>query len=824
MRARLYDERGEGPERPQSIQGGGTRPKARHGIRATIRRWLAYLGAFAVLALALSLWLGAGLVSAASPSPGPSASLLPSPDPASSQRVFDKVGLFSSAAVDNAEALIEQVQATTGGKVFVITAAQPTDPAATLADANGYLAAWTSGGASGHDLVMLWNAGTSGRDAPEVQIARGTDFVQFLPDDERDAIVDDSMASYLAAGNYDSALTAGLSRLYLDVQVMASGGCVGSACPIPVPTLPGVTAAPTAGSNATPGPTRTPRSTTAPRPEVPAGPPYPPPTTGRRVYDQAGVFRQDTRDKIQATADAIEQRTGAQVVVYTQVKPGVTTDEAEQDAIALMDQWGIGRKGFDDGLVILFDLDNSLKHGQVQLYAGPGFRATFLSNGDRQAIFENDMLPFLRQGDLDGAVLVAMARVDAAATPSHAQQLEFARQVNAVIGLVGGPVLFLLLAGWAVFAWFRHGRDPHYLDDPSVYMAGPPVDLTPASGAFILENGPSRRALTAALLDLASRGEVSFRQDDMGMYGDVGLAVQGKVDAASAAIANARPLGTAESTALDDLRVLAHSETDGYLDPKALRGFGLKVDNFNAALERQVIGHGWYAEAPRVSRNRWLGRGVLEIFLGIVAFFIASIFTISGVTLVGLALVGAGVVTFILSFSMPARTMAGAMVQAMLLAYRRTLAKTMDTARSMNQVVAEAQLPWLRTPDQAMVWATAVGLQPQVDAVLARSLEDLQAQPSTTPSNVYFPTWYAPMAVVDSGGAGGSGGVSEGRGGLFSSSAVPNFGSMLAALGTIGNAPVPTSSSSGGGGSFSSGGSFGGGSSGGGGGGAGGGF
>src|SRR4029077_13287916 len=130
--------------------------------------------------------------------------------------------------------------------------------------------------------------------------------------------------------------------------------------------------------------------------------------------------------------------------------------------------------------------------------------------------------------DLDGAALIAMSKVDAAATPSHAQSLEFARQVNAVLGLVGGPLVFLLVFGWAVLAWFRHGRDPHYLDDPSIYVAGPPVDLTPASGAFILENGPSRRALTAALLDLASRGDVSFRQDSGGIYGDVGLAVQGK--------------------------------------------------------------------------------------------------------------------------------------------------------------------------------------------------------------------------------------------------------------------------------------------------------
>ena len=157
----------------------------------------------------------------------------------------------------------------------------------------------------------------------------------------------------------------------------------------------------------------------------------------------------------------------------------------------------------------------------------------------------------------------------------------------------------------------------------------------------------------------------------------------------------------------------------------------------------------------------------------------------------------------------------------MLLAYRRTLAKTMETARSMNQVVAEGTAAVAAsTPDQAMVWATAVGLQPEVDAVLPRSLEDLQTEPKAATS-VYFPTWYTPVAV-----AGATGGFSDGspaRGGMFSASAVPDFGSMLAALGTIGNAPMPTGSSSGGS-SFSSGGSFGGGSSGGGGGGAGGGF
>ncbi len=176
-----------------------------------------------------------------------------------------------------------------------------------------------------------------------------------------------------------------------------------------------------------------------------------------------------------------------------------------------MDQWGVGRKGFNDGLVIFFDMQPNLEHGQVQLYAGPGFEAAFLSNEERQSIFQNDMLPSLAAGDFDGALAAALEKVDAAATPEHADALQRSRQINAVVGLVGGSVVFLGLTGWALFSWRRYGKDPVYLDDPSVLMPAPPPDLTAASGAMIMDGATSRRALTTAMLDLASRGYIAFR-------------------------------------------------------------------------------------------------------------------------------------------------------------------------------------------------------------------------------------------------------------------------------------------------------------------------
>lgn len=126
----------------------------------------------------------------------------------------------------------------------------------------------------------------------------------------------------------------------------------------------------------------------------------------------------------------------------------------------------------------------------------------------------------------------------------------------------------------------------------------------------------------------------------------------------------------------------------------------------------------------------------------------------------------------------------------------------MAQARSMNTVIEQPTLAWMETPDQAVAWGVALGLQRDVEEVLARSAEDAQA--GVTTYNPWLPAWYG--AGLGSSGSPGPSGFAPG---LFSSSAIPNFGGMMAALGSIGNSP--SSSGSGGSGGFSGGGSGGGG-------------
>jgi uncharacterized membrane protein YgcG len=545
-----------------------------------------------------------------------------------------------------------------------------------------------------------------------------------------------------------------------------------------------------------------------------AGPPFPSPVPGQRVYDGAGVFDPATVARAEAIIAGIEQRTGAQVAVYTQrVDDGVTQSEAEDQARALMDQWGVGRKGFDDGLVILYDVDSTGCHGQVNLYAGAGFRSTFLSDAERQAIFDDQMRPYLADCRLGDALLVALDRVDASATPEHAASLDRARIVDAVLGLILAPVLFLLLVAWVVAAWLRHGRDPVYLDDPSIHIPAPPPGLTPATGTLVFDGRSSRRALTTALLDLASRGELSFQQEEAGFLVkhqklSIAFGHPPSTDAADAhALAMARrgPTGPAESYALDELRRIA-SPSDR-IEPDDLTKFASHVAEFDDRLETNAVANGWFAEKPTAASRRWYLRGGIEAAAGVAAIVIGFNIPFNGLLLVGAGILAAAIVTLGLAYSMPARTLPGAMIRAMLAAYRRTLEKTMAQARSMGQVVQEAGLPWLETPDQAVVWATALGLSHEVEAVLGRTLEDVR-DGRVAPSAVYAPLWYVPAGSSGGGSAGWFGGGSQ-----FSSTAIPSVGGMMAAIGTIG---APAGGGGGGGGGFGGGGGGGGGGAGGG--------
>ena len=89
----------------------------------------------------------------------------------------------------------------------------------------------------------------------------------------------------------------------------------------------------------------------------------------------------------------------------------------------------------------------------------------------------------------------------------------------------------------------------------------------------------------------------------------------------------------------------------------------------------------------------------------------------------------------------------------------------------MDQVVASGALPWVETPDQAVVWAYALGLHEEAEEVLERSMEDVRTG-AASPTRTYFPLWFA---IGERPGVGSAAVARAPTAGLFSGGVVPDF-------------------------------------------------
>jgi hypothetical protein len=176
---------------------------------------------------------------------------------------------------------------------------------------------------------------------------------------------------------------------------------------------------PTAAASATPVATRPDRATIAPTsspdPELPAaGPPFLSPVSGQTVYDLAGVLSAESESQAAGLIAAIEQRTGIEIVVYTQYKPGSDAASTADDAATLLVDWMIGGNA-QDGMVMFWNITNPEcrvpGNAHVQLYAAPG-PGERLSSEKRKEVVDQQMVPWLRYCEEEHALLDGLEGLD----------------------------------------------------------------------------------------------------------------------------------------------------------------------------------------------------------------------------------------------------------------------------------------------------------------------------------------------------------------------------------------------------------------------------
>jgi hypothetical protein len=287
--------------------------------------------------------------------------------------------------------------------------------------------------------------------------------------------------------------------------------------------------------------------------------------------------------------------------------------------------------------------------------------------------------------------------------------------------LVAGAAIDIALVVLPVCMWLWRGRDPHFTDDDSVLMPSPPPDFTPALASVVMHGSATRTTVSAGLMDLASHELIAFRPEPAAVGHRAGLDLTPhqprKLD-----------LPAPEATLYTSIRSVMGKP--GHLDSILLGSLSHAFGEFTAALDEVAVQRGWLHARPGRLIHRWRILAGLEVCVGLIlAGWISRSPAVSsdieaiGVAALGLGTVFAGAATFVVSGWMPARTEDGAMLAAMLDAYRRTLEATIAQAKTLEQVVVMRPLPWVGTPAEEIAWSVAFGLDRQIDGLLTQSLE-----------------------------------------------------------------------------------------------------
>jgi uncharacterized protein len=192
---------------------------------------------------------------------------------------------------------------------------------------------------------------------------------------------------------------------------------------------------------------------------------------GSHVVIEQGVVNAQEATELNRILLDIEKRTGAQValVAVNRIEPADIFAFAQK----LFETWGIGRKGHDDGLLILLVKDLRT----VRLHTGYGLEGV-LPDALCKRIEHDLMLPHFREGNYGQGLLAGVREIDRVLSdPAYAEEQLAALPVRhsdswyAFLSIVGGGGALVVLIVFAFKSMFG------YFSDTKVRQGDTPISM-----------------------------------------------------------------------------------------------------------------------------------------------------------------------------------------------------------------------------------------------------------------------------------------------------------------------------------------------------------
>lgn len=181
----------------------------------------------------------------------------------------------------------------------------------------------------------------------------------------------------------------------------------------------------------------------------------PVPPLNAHVTDLAGMLDARQRAALEGVLSDHETRSGSQIAVL--LVPSTAPEAIEQYSIRVADAWKLGRKGVDDGVLLLVAKDNPPALRRLRIEAGRGVQGV-LTDAQSKRVLQDVIAPHFRQNDYYGGLV---AGVGAIAALLNQEALPAPAQPRAA-GASVGSWLPLALFGVLLLAALLRSRGPRH--------------------------------------------------------------------------------------------------------------------------------------------------------------------------------------------------------------------------------------------------------------------------------------------------------------------------------------------------------------------------
>lgn len=140
------------------------------------------------------------------------------------------------------------------------------------------------------------------------------------------------------------------------------------------------------------------------------------PALSAHVTDSAGMLDAGQRAKLEALLKDYETRTGGQIGIL--LIASTAPEAIEQYSIRVAEAWKLGRKGVDDGVILVVAKDNPKALRRLRIEAGRGIQGT-VTDAQSKRILEDVIAPRFRQNDYYGGLTAAVGALTALMDQEH---------------------------------------------------------------------------------------------------------------------------------------------------------------------------------------------------------------------------------------------------------------------------------------------------------------------------------------------------------------------------------------------------------------------